>query len=812
MAARILTAVAAALLLVSPSLRAQSQSADPPSRVGRLSAIEGSVQQRTPDDNDWVAANLNYPVTSGFAIAPQDGGRAEIQVGSTAVRVGQLSELDVTTLADGETSLTLAQGELNVRVGQLPRGEHLTIATPRGIMEILAAGQYHLDAGTTESPTRFEVFNGHAVVQRDGGNTDLANGQAAIINSDDSLNTASAEPDQLDQWAFDRDRSPARPKRTARSAPPVPYGSGSPPPVPYDSQTTPYVSPEMTGGDDLAAYGNWNTDSQYGSIWYPRDVPADWAPYTSGHWSWVSPWGWTWIDDEPWGFAPFHYGRWAYTGTGWGWVPGGYADVPVYSPALVVFFGGGDSSFYYGGYGPGVGWCPLGPGELFVPSFSASVAFVRHVNITNVNINQFNITRVNNTIVVNHDPHWGGQVSNFANHRFATVVPANRFGQSVRVRDVAIRNASVTTAAARLPVSRDPAVAPPRTAAGTNATTNRTAQFNRAGRPPLPQSRTTTGAQPGQPLPEARTAAGVQPSQRGGPTGPNAPTRTIAGHTLPALPPAHGNATSGPNAPSRFGATTRTPTANANRGLPPVPSGHGTAPDVNGNRGPQGVTGNNAMPTGRSARGPFGTTRPSANTNPTPPGASTSSAGHGLPQLPTTRQSQVTPPAPQNHIAQPPTQSTGSSGGHRGFAAPATPQPQRSVAAPTHNFSPPAQPQRNATAPTHNFSPPSQPQRSVTAPTHNFSPPPQPQRSVTAPTRNFSPPPQPQRNVAAPTRNFSPPPQPQRNMAAPAHVAPPAAPARPVGNAAVSHAPAPAPHAQSAPHPANNKDPRKNQN
>ena len=794
MTARFLSILAAALLLVSPNLWAQSQQADPPGRVGRLSAIDGSVQQRTPDDNDWVQADLNYPVTTGFAIAPQENGRAEIQVGATALRVGPLSELDVTSLTDRETSLTLAQGELNLRVGQLSAGERIEIVTPRGVMEILAAGQYHLDAGTTDGPTRFEVFNGRAQVQRDGGNTDIANGQVALINPDGTLATTSAQPDPLDQWAFDRDRGPAPRRRTANAPPPPSAGA-------------PDISPEITGGADLAAYGNWGNDSQYGSIWYPSDVPSGWAPYTDGHWSWVSPWGWTWIDDEPWGFAPFHYGRWAYTGIGWGWVPGAYVETPVYAPSLVVFFGGGGSSFYYGGYGPGIGWCPLGPGELFVPSFSASVAFVHNVNVTNVNINNFNITRVNNTIVVNNDPHWGGQVSNFANHRFATVVPANQFGQSQRVRDVAIRNASVTMAAARQPIARDPAVTPPRTAAGVNATANGGAPFNRTNQPPVPQARTAAGVnatanrgapvnrmnQP--PVPQARTATGVRPGQPSDP-GTNAPTRTIAGHTLPALPPAHGAqgtagsnalshfgagagipaatnagrgspsvppangsaATAGPNGPGRFGANTRTPTSNAGRNLPPVPSAQTATPS--GNRLPQGVNNGASTPAGRTAHGPFGAGR--QTTTPSP-NLTTGSAGHGLPQLPTTRQSQTQPP-PQTHVAQPPTQSTGSSGGHRGFAAPVTPPSQRSVTAPTHNFSPPPQPQRN-------FPQPSQPPRSAAAPTHNFSPPSQPQRS------------------------FSQPSQPQHSVAAPTHVAPPAAPARPVGNAAAPRSAAPHPQA-----------------
>ena len=53
-----------------------------------------------------------------------------------------------------------------------------------------------------------------------------------------------------------------------------------------------------------------------------RALPAGWAPYSTGHWAWVRPWGWTWVDDAPWGFAPFHYGRWVYHRNTWCWAPG----------------------------------------------------------------------------------------------------------------------------------------------------------------------------------------------------------------------------------------------------------------------------------------------------------------------------------------------------------------------------------------------------------------------------------------------------------------------------------------------------------
>ena len=750
MAARFLSAFTAALLLISPNLWAQSQPADPPGRVGRVSAIEGSVQQRTPDDNDWTAANLNFPVSTGFAIAPQDGGRAELQVGSMALRVGSASELDVTKLDDRDASLTLAQGELNLRVGRVDNGERIEIVTPRGVMDVLAAGEYHVDAGTTESPTRFEVLNGQAELQRDGGNSALASGQAALINADanQSLTMAAVEPDALDQWAFARDGGGAAPStNTASAAPPAAAPAAGPyeaPPAaapaagPYAAQP-PYVSPEMTGAADLSAYGNWAPNPDYGEVWYPSGVPAGWAPYTDGHWAWVNPWGWTWIDDEPWGFAPFHYGRWADTDAGWCWVPGEVVADPIFAPALVVFLGSPDHRFFFDRDREGIGWFPLGPREAYVPGYRTSINYVRNVNRANVDARSLNITRVNNRFVVNNGR--ANAVSTFANHRFATVVPANQFGSAQRVRDVAVRSASVTTAAASLPVSRTPAVAAPRTAAATGATIGRAASVNRTGTPPLPQP---------------RTAAGVQPRQPGAPApGANAPTRSVAGHTLPALPPARAGATA--SAPARFGAGARTATTtNAARSLPPVPAPHGPTPSFSraGKGAPQAAV-TNPAPNGRTASGPFGTARPTGSTNTTIP----SSAGRGLSTLPTTRQPMVKPPAPQTHIAQPPTVPTGSSAAHRGFAAPAAPSPQRNAAAATRNVAPPPRPQ----APVQ-----------TAAPARSVAPPPRPQAPV---------------QTAAPARNVAPPPpRPQ----APAHVA----------------APAPARSAPPAPHAAPNNQTR----
>ena len=69
-------------------------------------------------------------------------------------------------------------------------------------------------------------------------------------------------------------------------------------------------------------------------------VAVGWAPYRYGRWTYAGSWGWTWVDDAPWGYAPSHYGRWAWIGSRWGWCPGTYVARPVWAPALVGWYGG----------------------------------------------------------------------------------------------------------------------------------------------------------------------------------------------------------------------------------------------------------------------------------------------------------------------------------------------------------------------------------------------------------------------------------------------------------------------------------------
>ena len=91
--------------------------------------------------------------------------------------------------------------------------------------------------------------------------------------------------------------------------------------------------------------------------------------------------GWTWVSYEPWGWAPYHYGRWFYYRDSWCWWPGPvYVHYrPVWSPAFVFFVGFGHRSGF--GFGS-IGWFPVGPHDPYYPWYGRGFNRVNVVNVT----------------------------------------------------------------------------------------------------------------------------------------------------------------------------------------------------------------------------------------------------------------------------------------------------------------------------------------------------------------------------------------------------------------------------------------------
>jgi len=340
--------------------------ADPPARVGRLSLIEGDVTFHDTATHEASPATLNWPVTGGVALSTAPGAHAEVRIGSTAIRLDGATALEFTQVDDQAIRLRLEYGAATLRVRSREVAGEIVLETQDARVSPGDAGRYRVDAGRQPDTTAITVFEGAASVDANGIAIAVQPGRRAEVGSG-RARVVDAFTDEFDGWTLARDRGDDV------------------------AQSPRYVSPETSGYESLAAYGDWRTTPEYGPVWYPRAVPVGWAPYRAGRWAWVEPWGWTWIDAAPWGFAPFHYGRWALVGGVWGWVPGAFVARPVYAPALVGWIGrpGWSVSVTIGSV-PAVGWFPLAPREVFVPAYRASPVYVRNVNITqvtNVNVN-----------------------------------------------------------------------------------------------------------------------------------------------------------------------------------------------------------------------------------------------------------------------------------------------------------------------------------------------------------------------------------------------------------------------------------------
>jgi hypothetical protein len=336
--------------------------ADPPGRVGRIADTSGNVWLYDDDEGDWIQPGRNRPLTEGDRLSTERGARAEVQIGSATLRLDGGTDIEFQQLDDARVQMRLHGGSVALRT----RGDsarEFSVVTAQGRYEPLRAGRYRVDA--SDNGSHGAALSGQLRFEAEDSVLDLDAGQRAEFWSERGVTHyawVSMPDDRFGDWVAREEREDDRERERHR-----------------------YVSPEMTGSEDLDRYGRWDRHPDYGAIWYPTAVVGGWAPYRYGHWAYVRPWGWTWVDDAPWGFAPFHYGRWVSYGGRWGWCPGQYVARPVYAPALVAWFGGSNVSVGISIGGPAVGWVPLGPREIYHPTYSVTNIYVRNVNVTHRN-------------------------------------------------------------------------------------------------------------------------------------------------------------------------------------------------------------------------------------------------------------------------------------------------------------------------------------------------------------------------------------------------------------------------------------------
>jgi hypothetical protein len=442
--------ILAFVLSVPKPAVAQDDNDDPPSRVARLSYVNGEVSFSPGGTDDWVAASINRPMTTGDKLWTDQGARAELHVGSAAIRLSGQTGFSFLNLDDRIMQIRVTEGTINLRVLRVEDQESIEVDTPNLAFTVLRPGRYRINVNEAGDTTVINVPEGTGEVTGGGSAYTIHPGEQGFFTGIESLDADMERADgddDFDRWCSQRDYREEH--AVARR----------------------YVSDDVVGYEDLDDYGGWRQTPEYGTIWFPHVTVVDWAPYRYGHWAWISPWGWTWVDDAPWGFAPFHYGRWVNVRGAWGWVPCPPRTVavayvrPVYAPALVAWVGGPHFAVGVGvggGVGVNVGWFPLGPREVYVPSYHVSRRYVNNVNVSNTTVNQTVVNNYYNTTVINKN------VTNvtYVNQRVAggvTATSGQNFSSAQHVGRNMVRVDQREMATAQVAVSA-PAVVPPRQA------------------------------------------------------------------------------------------------------------------------------------------------------------------------------------------------------------------------------------------------------------------------------------------------------------------------------------------------------------
>jgi len=452
---------------------------DPPSRVARLSSMQGNVSFQAAGSTEWGVAAVNSSVTTGDRLVADDGSRAELEIGPTAIRFGSSTDVTVTNLTDGLLQLGVPAGTLRLSVYRMNPNDTIEVDTPNGAVGVLAPGNYRIMTNAAGTQTIVSVERGRIDVTGPSLSQVIEAGRTVRLSAGDGgtvqiANVPRPGPDGFDSWSQYRDG-------VLTSA---------------TSASDAYVNPDIPGVRDLDEAGRWDNDATYGAVWYPTVVAAGWVPYRYGHWGWVEPWGWVWIADEPWGFAPFHYGRWAFVRNRWGWVPGPRLGRPYYSPALVAFADGG-------GFGLSIGvsaWFPLGPRDPFIPWYHHDDHYLRAVNYANVR----GVTDINVFVHVRDVEHF-----HYANRTVAmTVVPTASFAAGRPIAHDVVRVAPERIAMAH--IAPHPEVVPTREAVVGVVAPRPHAAIERVdiARAPVGVARGPGGA-PGAPRVEPPTRTGV---------------------------------------------------------------------------------------------------------------------------------------------------------------------------------------------------------------------------------------------------------------------------------------------------------------
>lgn len=300
------------------------------SAFARISSVEGTVNvKRDVDLMEGVA--VNFVVESMDVIKTEFTSRAVIQfIDGSLLKLGENSKIDFLKIGGEDNNFSFLvrvwQGKVYADISEDDsfKEREFRFDTKDASVYLLSSGKYRVDINDYESNVK--TIAGLAEISINNGSKLVRAGEVARIDgSSQSVSINNFNTFLMDD--FGRWASSTNNRQLTESAQYVP------------NELKHYVS-------DLDSSGSWYYDTEVSTyVWRPAVITLDWTPYSNGYWAY-SPYGSTWVSNYSWGYAPFHYGSWYFSGSlGWCWSPGSY-----YSPAWV-------SWSCWDNY---VGWYPYG--------------------------------------------------------------------------------------------------------------------------------------------------------------------------------------------------------------------------------------------------------------------------------------------------------------------------------------------------------------------------------------------------------------------------------------------------------------------
>src|ERR1044072_7823841 len=213
---------------------------DVKARVMRISMLDGGVNVKHSDTNDWEAAKLNYPLVEGDTVATTDNSKLEIQVDArNFIRLSGNSVLRIITLRDEGIAVSAVEGTMTVRLANFDRKRgYFEIDAPKTTLAAEKDGLYRIDV-PKDGRVRLTVRDGgNARIYSDTSGFSLRDGRAAELvvsgeNMGDWEFVATASRDAIDDWVTEREQFLAQRLK-------------------YDVK---YYDEYVWGAEDLSSYG-----------------------------------------------------------------------------------------------------------------------------------------------------------------------------------------------------------------------------------------------------------------------------------------------------------------------------------------------------------------------------------------------------------------------------------------------------------------------------------------------------------------------------------------------------------------------------